>query len=85
MNRFWKRNDPAPFHDVTHRAIGDIPGCTPAPESSTYRPVALHIAQHMNIARANRFAIALDTDQYGPSFRGSSLAEPLYGPYGEKL
>lgn len=26
MNRFWKRNS-QPLHDVTHRAIGDIPGC----------------------------------------------------------
>lgn len=30
MNRFWKRNS-QPLHDVTHRAIGDIPGCTMLP------------------------------------------------------
>lgn len=27
------RNSPEPFHAVTHRAIGDIPGCIPAVET----------------------------------------------------
>lgn len=39
MNKFWKRNAPEPLHDVTHRAIGDIPGCTMLPPNERYSGV----------------------------------------------
>ena len=35
-NKFWGRNSPAPLHDVTHRAIGDVPGCTMLPANEQY-------------------------------------------------
>lgn len=50
-----------------------------------FRATPLSEAQATNSLRADRFCVALDTDQYGPSFRGSHLAEALYGAYGEKL
>lgn len=74
-----------PFHQVTHRAIGDIPGCTPAPREHIYRPVTIEQARAENALRADRFIKALDDDQFGPSFRGDHMSEPLLGPYGEKL
>lgn len=89
MNRFWKRNyvlhEGNPLMEITTREIGDIPGCTLAPRDSIYRPQSLAAVQASNSLRADRFAIALDTDQYGPSFRGREFNEPMFGAYGEKL
>lgn len=79
------RNSPRPLHDVTHREPGDIPGLILAPRDSIFRPDTLDVVQAQLAARTERFVIALDTDLYGPSFRGKEFAEPLFGPYGEKL
>ena len=39
MSKYWnyKSNSQAPLQDVTHRAIGDIPGCTLLPPNERYR------------------------------------------------
>lgn len=50
-----------------------------------FRPVPYEQAVASNTARADRFVRALDTDQYGPSFRGNDFAEPISGAFGEKL
>lgn len=79
------RNSLPPLHDVTHREPGDIPGLILAPRDSIFRPDTLDVVQAQLAARTERFIRALDTDQYGPSFRGKEFAEPLFGPYGERL
>lgn len=79
------RNSPEPLHVVTHREPGDIPGLILAPRDSIFHPDTLDVVQAQLTARTERFIVALDTDQYGPSFRGKEFAEPMSGPYGEKL
>ena len=79
------RNSTEPLHKVTHREPGDIPGLILAPRESIFRPDPLDVVQAQLAARTKRFIVALDTDQYGESFRGKEFSEPLFGPYGEKL
>lgn len=50
-----------------------------------HRPVPYEQAVAENAARADRFAVALDTDQFGMSFNGDSFNEPIKGAFGEKL
>jgi len=61
----------------------------PCPNSNdlqgVFRPADLKTVRPLLAARAARFAAALDTDQYGMSFRGDSFAEPIFGAFGEKL
>lgn len=83
--RSYPANSEPPFHKVTHRHDKSIPGCTPAPRNGIYRPFDIDEAIADNAARAERFAVALDSDQYGPSFRGYEFTEPLFGAYGERL
>lgn len=81
----YPANSEQPFHKVTHRHDKSIPGCTLAPREGIYRPISYEQAIAENSVRADRFAVALDTDQYGHSFRGKEFAEPIFGAYGEKL
>lgn len=45
---------------VMHRERGVIPDYTPAPRSGIFRPEILEDVQQSNLARAARFAFALD-------------------------
>jgi hypothetical protein len=97
VNKFWGRNSPPPLHDVTHRQIGDIPGCTPAPRDSIYRPQIHEDAQAMNNQRADVYERCFRKWEAGeyPGDGNTSLREmwseisrtngPMYGAYGEKL
>jgi len=81
----YPANSDRSFHKVTHRHDMSIPGCTPAPREGIYRPEPIEKVRAELAARAERFIHALDTDQYGSSFRGNEFIEPLFGPYGNKL
>lgn len=86
-NKFW-RNSEKPFHDVTHRAIGDIPGCTMAPREGIYRPEPIEQVRQKMHWRIERFLAAnaignnLAKQEF---FSGDSFNEPIFGAYGEKL
>lgn len=89
------RNSPEPFHTVTHRAIGDIPGCTPAPRSGTYIPVKLEAAKALTMARAEVYSqevMKYVTGEYGGDHGYEDMQSgisrrltPMFGAYGEKL
>lgn len=87
-NKFWMRNSPQPLHVVTHRAIGDIPGCSLAPRSGTFVAISLEEARAETSARAD--AYAADVQAY---IKGELRKEqifrvfgrPIHGAFGEKL
>jgi len=73
-DRGWR-----PFHELNK----------PCPNSNDLEGVHqrhdLEIVRDFMTARATRFAVALDTDQFGMSFNGDRFNEPLFGAFGEKL
>lgn len=105
MNKYWNYKPKAgqittlpalrnykSFHDVTHREIGDIPGCTLAPREGIHRSEPLDVIQaklHWRIKRfveANAIGNLMEKQHF---FRGDSFIdnghEELRGAYGEKL
>lgn len=95
MSRYWGlRNSVEPFHRVTHRAIGDIPGCTLAPRSGTFVGISREKAAALTLARADEYASHLAkyvSGEYGGNsglddmWSAVSQMKPLRGAFGEKL
>lgn len=88
------RNSEEPLHVVTHRAIGDIPGCTLAPREHTFVACTLEEAQVATGKRAEKWRISLLKYVNGEYGGNSGLEEmwkaietqpALLGPHGEKL
>ena len=88
------RNDPEPFHEVTHRAIGDIPGCTLAARETIFRDCSADEAAHATASRADDYAahvMKYVNGEYGGNhglkemWSAISQIKPLFGPHGEKL
>jgi hypothetical protein len=88
------RNSPEPYHKVTHRAIGDIPGCTPAPREHTFRDTSAEEAAGMTTMRAALYAAEIQkyvNGEYGGNhglkemWNAIERIKPLFGPHGEKL
>lgn len=88
------RNDPEPFHKVTHRAIGDIPGCTMAPKEHIFRDTSAAQAAGQTMMRASLYAREMQKyvdGEYGGDhgledmWSAISRIPPLLGPHGEKL
>ena len=77
------RNSEQPFHTVTHRAIGDIPGCIPAPRSGTFVNTTPEQARAEAQVRVDAFCKVVE--------EGDVVAiknfnqHPLFGAFGEKL
>lgn len=94
VKQWYRRNAPPPAHDVTHRAIGDIPGCTPAPRSGTFVNTTLEEAQAETMARAEVWCRAVQAycdGDYGGNdgekemWRNAKKGPELFGAYGETL
>lgn len=107
VNKYWNygkgrlvhqpsplRNSAEPLHVVTHRAIGDIPGCTPAPREHTFRPSSLEENQAITGARADEWCshvMKYVNGEYGGNsgledmWSAISRIKPMFGPHGEKL
>lgn len=88
------RNDPEPFHAVTHRDIGDIPGCTLAPREHIFRDTSAEQAAGMTAMRATLYATEIQkyvNGEYGGNhglkemWNAIERIKPLLGPHGEKL
>lgn len=83
-----------PFHDVTHRDIGDIPGITLAAREHTFVASTLAECQKITEKRANAYCEELMKycrGQYGGNsgekdmWSAVSRLPPIFGPHGEKL
>jgi len=88
------RNSPEPLHKVTHRAIGDIPGCTPAPREHTFKSSTLEECQAATAVRAEHWRVTMMKYVNGEYGGDSGLEDmwkaiqrqpALLGPHGEKL
>lgn len=88
------QNSPEPFHVVTHREIGDIPGCTLAPREHTFRDCSAEEAAGQTLMRAQLYAAEVQkyvSGEYGGDhgledmWGGVAKIKPLFGPHGEKL
>ncbi len=96
-NKYWgyKRNGDKPFHDVTHREIGDIPGCTPAPRDGIYKPMDLQAAKRETFMRGKAYAeevLKYCSGEYGGDHGYEDMQSaisrrltPMFGAFGEKL
>lgn len=92
-SKYWGRNS-QPLHEVTHRAIGDIPGCTPAPREGTFVNTSHEEAKRITLARAQWWCEAIQKyvdGEYGgteglkEAWSQASRAPAMFGAYGEKL
>lgn len=108
MNKFWKRKsvphvlpleEPrrnyVPLHTVTHRPVGNIPGCTPAPRDGTFIAVSAEEAAAITMARAEVWSkemLKYVAGEYGGDHGYEDMKsaidrglKPMFGAYGEKL
>lgn len=80
---FKKFRNYRPLHEVTHRQIGDIPGCIPAPREGTFVNTTPEEAQRLAGIRVDAFCEVLRT---GVSRDIKNFNQhPLFGAYGERL
>lgn len=82
------RNSLPPFHTVTHREPGDIPGLILAPRDSIFRSESAAVVEAELSLRSHHYSLDVESYINGniPKehiFR--AFERPIYGPYGEKL
>lgn len=105
-NRYWNykktqtseplapllRNSSEPFHKVTHRAIGDIPGCVSAPREHTFKDRSPEEMRALVVSRADVYSKAVQAylkGEYGGEnglvemWAAIDRAPPVFDPFGK--